>query len=46
MDPSPKHELPRSTVPQAAQQHYDHQVDSRAEGAAPISTERNVQVVA
>ena len=46
VEPAPDHEPPRSAVPQAAEEHRDHQVAIGREAALPVPAERHVEVVA
>ena len=43
---APDDEVPGGAVPQAAEQHREHQVHVGADGALPVAAERDVQVVA
>ena len=46
MQRAPHHEFPRRAVPDAAEQHRDHQVAVGVEPAVPVAAERLVEVVA
>ena len=46
VDPAPHHEGPGRAVPEAAEEHRQHQVQVRARRALPVAAERDVEVVA
>src|SRR3977135_2663010 len=46
VQPAPDHERPRATVPEAAEQHRDHDVAANEPGRPAISAERNVKIIA
>ena len=46
MQRAPNYESPRCSVPQAAEQHRQHEIDVRPSRAAAVATERDVQIVA
>src|SRR6266550_4231931 len=46
VQPAPDHERPRSTVPEAAEQHRDHDVAVNEPRRPAISAERNVKIIA
>src|SRR5215469_12713786 len=43
---APDHEIPARAVPQAAEQHRDHQVAVRLQLAMAIPAQRNVKIIA
>src|SRR3954463_5509617 len=46
VEPAPDHKRPGAPMPQASEEHRDHDVAINKPGPSPVSTERDVKIIA